>query len=138
MPRHGNLGQCSLSLCPWALHCGSPELYSVEGSPRISCAACRHMNLKYILYYTILPLQQLCGLMVKCLPAVQVSQVQSPFVEQFICVLIFMIIETDFCLVSVCKVEQQKVIDKHNNSILLEVTYSHRVFIPKVVGPSNH
>ena len=38
MPRHGNLGQRSLSLCPWVLHCGCPELYSVEGSPRVSCA----------------------------------------------------------------------------------------------------
>ena len=43
MPRHGNLGQCSLSLCPWAMHCGCPELYSVEGSPQISCAARRHL-----------------------------------------------------------------------------------------------
>ena len=50
MPRHGNLGQCSLSLCPWALHCGCPELYSVEGSPWISCAARRHVTLKYIQY----------------------------------------------------------------------------------------
>ena len=39
VPRQGNLGQCSLSLCPWVLHCGHPELYSVEGSPRISCAS---------------------------------------------------------------------------------------------------
>ena len=54
MPQHGNLGQCSLSLCPWALHCGCPELYSMEGSPRISCAARRHVTIKYILYYTIL------------------------------------------------------------------------------------
>ena len=48
MPWHGNLGQCSLSLCPRALHCGSPKMYSVEGSPRISCAAHRRVTLKYI------------------------------------------------------------------------------------------
>ena len=30
MLRQGNLGRCSLSLCLWALHCGCPELYSVD------------------------------------------------------------------------------------------------------------
>ena len=34
-------------LCPWALHCGCPELHWVEGSPQISCVACRHMTNKY-------------------------------------------------------------------------------------------
>ena len=35
-------------LCPWALHCGFPELYSVEGTPRISSAARGHVTIKYI------------------------------------------------------------------------------------------
>jgi hypothetical protein len=34
-PLRGNLWQCSLNLCPWALLCGCIELYPVEGSPRI-------------------------------------------------------------------------------------------------------
>ena len=46
MPRHGNLRQCSLSLCSWALHCGCSELYSVEGSPRISCTGRRHVIIR--------------------------------------------------------------------------------------------
>ena len=53
MLQQGNLGQCSFSLCPWALQCGCPELYSAEGSPWISCAVLRHVTLKYIPYYTI-------------------------------------------------------------------------------------
>ena len=40
MPLHGNLGQCSLSLCPWMLRCDCLKLHSVEGSPQISCVAC--------------------------------------------------------------------------------------------------
>ena len=48
VPRHGNLGQCSLSLCPWALHWGCPELYSVEGSPQISFAAHRHVTIDHL------------------------------------------------------------------------------------------
>ena len=43
MLRHGNFSQCTLSLYPWALHCSCPELYSVDGSPRISCAARRNV-----------------------------------------------------------------------------------------------
>ena len=46
MPRHGNLGQCSLGISPWVLHCCCLELQSVEGSPQISCVACRHMTSK--------------------------------------------------------------------------------------------
>ena len=38
-PRHGNLGQSSRSLCPWALHDGCPELYSVKGSSQVLYAA---------------------------------------------------------------------------------------------------
>ena len=44
MPRHGNIGQFSLSLCPWALHSGCSELHSVEGSPQILCVPCRHVT----------------------------------------------------------------------------------------------
>ena len=39
-PRHGNLGQSSRSLCPWALHDGCPELYSVKGSSQVLYAQC--------------------------------------------------------------------------------------------------
>ena len=46
MLRHGNLGQCSIRFCPWALHCGCPELHSAEGSPQILCVACWHMTNK--------------------------------------------------------------------------------------------
>ena len=45
----GTLGNVPLASAHGALHCGCPELYSVEGSPRISCAARRHVTLKYIL-----------------------------------------------------------------------------------------
>ena len=46
MLQHGNIRQCSLSLCPWVLHCGCPELHSVEGSPQISFVTCRHVTNK--------------------------------------------------------------------------------------------
>jgi hypothetical protein len=34
--KHGNLGECSLVLCPWAPYYDCPELYPAEGSPWIS------------------------------------------------------------------------------------------------------
>ena len=48
MLQQGNLGQCSLSLCPQVLHCNCLELYSVEGSPKISCGACWHVIIEYL------------------------------------------------------------------------------------------
>ena len=55
-----NLGQYSLNCGPLALHCSFPELYSVKGSPWISCATCCHVTksiynnvYNYILKYMV-------------------------------------------------------------------------------------
>ena len=52
MLQHGNLRQCSLSLCPWMLHCGCRGVYSVGGSPQILCAACYIIN--HLLSYQVI------------------------------------------------------------------------------------